>query len=59
MILMLQKGFKCIDFDDDNKRCNILIGDKGSINYFDISKIDVLNQQASFNVEPKPFTIEF
>lgn len=59
MILMLQKSFKCIDFDDDNKRFNILIGDKGSINYFDISKIDVLNQQESFKVEPKPFTIEF
>lgn len=40
MILMLQKSFKCIDFDDDNKRFNILIDDKGSINYFDISKID-------------------
>ena len=59
MILMLQKSFKCIDFDDDNKRFNILIGDKGSINYFDISKIDVLNQQESFKVEPKPVTIEF
>lgn len=59
MILMLQKSFKCIDFDDDNKRFDILIGDKGSINYFDISKIDVLNQQASFKGELKPFTIEF
>lgn len=56
---MLQKSFKYIDFDDDNKRCNILIGDKGSINYSDISKIDVLNQQESFKGEPKPFTIEF
>ena len=56
MILTLQKNFKCTDFDDDNKRCNILIGDKGSINYFDISKIDVLNQQESFKGEPKPFT---
>lgn len=59
MILMLQNSFKCIDFDNDNKRFNILIGDKGSINYFDISKIDVLNQQESFKGEPKPFTIEF
>lgn len=59
MILMLQKSFKCIDFDDDNKRFDILIGDKGSINYFDISKIDVLNQQAFFKGELKPFTIEF
>lgn len=56
MILMLQKSFKCIDFDDDNKRFNILIGDKGSINYFDISKIDALNQQESFKGEPKLFT---
>lgn len=56
MILMLQKSFKCIEFDDDNKRFNILIGDKGSINYFDISKIDVLNQQESFKGEPKLFT---
>lgn len=56
MILMLQKSFKCIDFDDDNKRFNILIGDKSSINYFDISKIDVLNQQESFKGEPKLFT---
>ena len=56
MILMLQKSFKRIDFDDDNKRFNILIGDKGSINYFDISKIDVLNQQESFKGEPKLFT---
>lgn len=56
MILMLQKSFKCINFDDDNKRFNILIGDKGSINYFDISKIDVLNQQESFKGEPKLFT---
>ena len=56
MILMLQKSFKCIDSDDDNKRFNILIGDKGSINYFDISKIDVLNQQESFKGEPKLFT---
>ena len=56
MILMLQKSFKCIDFDDDNKRFNILIGDKGSINYFDKSKIDVLNQQAFFKGEPKLFT---
>lgn len=59
MILILQKSFKCIDFDDDHKRCNILIGDKGGINYSDISKIDVLNQQASFKGEPKSFTIEF
>lgn len=59
MILMLQKSFKCINFDDDNKRFNILIGDKGSINYFDISKIDVLNQQKSFKGEPKSFIIEF
>lgn len=56
MILMLQKSFKCINFEDDNKRFNILIGDKGSINYFDISKIDVLNQQESFKGEPKLFT---
>lgn len=56
MILMLHISFKCIDFDDDNKRFNILIGDKGSINYFDISKIDVLNQQESFKGEPKLFT---
>lgn len=28
MILMLQKNFKCTDFDDDKKRCNILIGTK-------------------------------
>lgn len=57
MILMLQKSFKCIDdFDDDNKRFNILIGDKGSIIYSDISKIDVLNQQESFKGEPKLFT---
>lgn len=56
MILMLQKSFKRIDFDDDNKRFNILIGDKGSINYSDISKIHVLNQQASFKGEPKLFT---
>lgn len=56
MILMLQKSFKCIDFDYDNKRFNILIGDKGSINYSDISKIDVLNQQESFKGEPKLFT---
>lgn len=51
MILILQKSFKWIDFDDNNKRCNILIGDKGSINYSDISKIDVLNQQESFKRE--------
>lgn len=59
MILILQKSFKCIDFDDDHKRCNILIGDKGGINYSDISKIDVLNQQESFKRELKSFTIEF
>lgn len=53
---MLQKNFKCIHFDDDNKRCNILIGDKGTVNYSDISKINVLNQQASFKGETKPFT---
>lgn len=56
MILILQKSFKCTDFDVVNKRCNILIGDKGCINYSDISKIDVLNQQESFKGEPKPFT---
>lgn len=59
MILMLQKNFKCTDFDVVNKRCNILIGDKGCINYSDISKIDVLNQQESFKREPKSFIIEF
>ena len=38
---MKQNKFKCIEFDDDNNRINILIGDKGFVNYKDIEKVSL------------------
>lgn len=37
--------FNCVDFDDDNKRINILNGDKGYVNYKDIAKTTILNEK--------------
>ena len=53
---MSEKKFNCVEFDDENKRLNILIGDEGIIHYKDIQKVSILNQQASFKGEAKPFT---
>lgn len=53
---MSEKKFNCVEFDDENKRLNILIGDEGIIRYKDIQKVSILNQQASFKGEAKPFT---
>ena len=53
---MSEKKFNCMEFDDDNNRINILIGDKGFVDYKDITKVSILNQQASFKGEEKPFT---
>lgn len=53
---MSGKKFNCVEFDDENKRLNILIGDEGIIRYKDIQKVSILNQQASFKGEAMPFT---
>lgn len=50
---MSEKKFNCMEFDDDNNRINILIGDNGFVNYKDIAKVSILNQQASFKGEEK------
>ena len=52
----MKKEFQSVVFDDENKRLNILIGDEGIIHYKDIQKVSILNQQASFKGEAKPFT---
>ncbi len=41
--------FNCVDFDDDNKRINILNGDKGYVNYKDIAKTTILNEKAKYH----------
>ena len=48
--------FKCVKFDDEKKRITILLGNQSYINYEDIKKVSILNQQASFKDEKKPFT---
>lgn len=55
MSIMSDKKFNCVDFDDDNKRINILIGDKGFVDYKDIIKVSVLNEEAKFRGKSKPF----
>ena len=52
---MKQNKFKCIEFDDDNNRINILIGDKGFVNYKDIEKVSLLNEDAKFRGKTQPF----
>ena len=53
---MTKNKFKCVEFDDNNKKISILIGNKCSIDYADIKKVSILNQQATFKNEKKPFT---
>ena len=53
---MSEKKFNCVDFDDDNKRINILIGDKGFVDYKDIAKVSVLNEEANFRGKSEPFS---
>lgn len=36
---MSEKKFNCVEFDDENKRLNILIGDEGIIHYKDIQNV--------------------
>lgn len=52
---MSENMFNCIKFDDDNKQFTITIGDECLINYEDVEKVSVLNQQASFRGEYPPF----
>ena len=52
---MKQNKFKCIEFDDDYNRINILIGDKGFVNYKDIEKVSLLNEDAKFRGKTQPF----
>lgn len=53
---MSEKKFNCVDFDDDNKRINILIGDKGFVDYKDIAKVSVLNEDAKYRGVSEPFS---
>ena len=53
---MSEKRFNCMEFDDDNNRINILIGDTGFIDYDTISKVSVLNEDAKFRGKSKPFS---
>ena len=39
---MSEKKFQCMEFDDNNNRINILIGDNGFVNYKDIAKVSIL-----------------
>ena len=45
---MTKNKFKCVEFDDNNKKISILIGNQCSIDYADIKKVSILNQQATF-----------
>ena len=47
--------FKCMEFDDDNKRINILIGSEGYINYNDIARVSLLNEDAKYKGKGQPF----
>lgn len=53
---MSKKKFNCVDFDDDNKRINILNGDKGFVDYKDIAKVTVLNEKAKYHGKKPHFT---
>ena len=53
---MSEKKFNCMEFDDDNNRINILIGDNGFVDYKDIAKVSVLNEDANFRGKSKPFS---
>lgn len=53
---MMKKSFPCIELDDTNQKMTILLGDLCSIPYKMIEKVSILNQQASFKGEEKPFT---
>lgn len=53
---MLEKKFKSIEFDDDNMRINILNGDKGFVDYKDIAKVSVLNEDAKYRGVSEPFS---
>ncbi len=53
---MPEKNFKCIEFDDENKRLNILIGNVDFIDYDKIAKVSVLNEDANFRGKSVPFS---
>lgn len=53
---MSEKNFKCIKFDDENKRLNILIGNVDFIDYDKIAKVSVLNEDANFRGKSAPFS---
>lgn len=53
---MSDKKFNCVDFDDDNKRINILNGDKGFVDYEDIAKVTILNEKAKYHGKKPHFT---
>lgn len=53
---MSEKKFNCMEFDDDNKRINILNGDKGYVNYKDIAKTTILNEKAKYHGKKPHFT---
>lgn len=38
---MLEKNFKSVQFDDDNKQLQILNGKSVTINYDDIAKVSI------------------
>ena len=53
---MPEKNFKCLEFDDENKRLNILIGNVDFIDYDKIAKVSVLNEDANFRGKSVPFS---
>lgn len=53
---MPEDMFKCVKFDDDNKRLEILSGDAGYIPYSDIKRIVILNEKAKYHGKKPHFT---
>ncbi|WP_462246699.1 hypothetical protein [Faecalitalea cylindroides] len=53
---MSEKKFNCVEFDDDKKQLEILNGTSVTINYDDIAKVSILNEEAKFRGKSKPFS---
>ena len=53
---MMQKTFKSVRFDDENKQLTILLGTTKTIKYNEIQKVSILNEDASFRGKSEPFS---
>lgn len=53
---MSEKKFNCVEFDDDKKQLEILNGTSVTINYDDIAKVSILNEEAKFRGKSKHFS---